>query len=362
MIGEIMQVYGGAKTRTIVFCDTKRACNELIMAPELKADCQTLHGDISQAQRETTLQGFRSGKFYCLVATDVAARGIDVSEVDLVIQCQPPQSPQTYVHRSGRTGRAGRKGIAVLFYKPNEQWAIQQIERSTKLKFEHRGAPGAHEIYETAASTSEHKLTKVDPRVRERFLKKADEILASTELKPNELLASCLAAISDHYDYVPPRSGLGNQGYTTVLLTCDKEIRFPGFIWTIIRNRILDDCDSKGEVRNVTIAKNTFLGLFDIKNTHVEAVKKAVAAGEKMGVSISLPTKLPELVVRVSANRGGGGGFGGRRFSGGRRSSGGYRGGGGGGRGGGFRRNSGRGGGGGFGRGRGGGGGGYGRR
>jgi superfamily II DNA/RNA helicase len=61
-----------------------------------------LHGDIAQTQREVTLQGFREGRFTCLVATDVAARGLDIPDVDLVIQTQPPKDKETYIHRSGR--------------------------------------------------------------------------------------------------------------------------------------------------------------------------------------------------------------------------------------------------------------------
>lgn len=63
-----------------------------------------LHGDIAQGQRETTLQGFRDGTFKTLIATDVAARGLDIPEVEVVVQCEPPQDVDTYVHRSGRTG------------------------------------------------------------------------------------------------------------------------------------------------------------------------------------------------------------------------------------------------------------------
>ena len=76
-------------------------------------------------------QKFRDGKYRVLITTDVAARGLDIPEVDLVICCSPPKDYESYVHRSGRTGRAGRTGICVCFYKPQESNALALLERNT---------------------------------------------------------------------------------------------------------------------------------------------------------------------------------------------------------------------------------------
>ena len=89
-----------------------------------------MHGDVGQKQRDATLNAFRAGAFNVLVATDVAARGIDIKDVDLVIQFSPPREVDTYVHRSGRTGRAGSKGTSVLLFAPREARDIVKIERS----------------------------------------------------------------------------------------------------------------------------------------------------------------------------------------------------------------------------------------
>ena len=83
--------------------------------------CQVLHGDISQGSRQATLRQFREGGLDVLVATDVAARGLDVAGVDLVLHTAAPASPDDYVHRSGRTGRAGRSGTSVLLYTAQEE-------------------------------------------------------------------------------------------------------------------------------------------------------------------------------------------------------------------------------------------------
>lgn len=99
--------------RVIVFCNTKHMCQRL--SDELKRaglDCDCLHGDIRQSQREKTMQRYRQGKLAILVATDVASRGIDVDDVDCVINYDVPEENEYYVHRIGRTGRAKRKGVA----------------------------------------------------------------------------------------------------------------------------------------------------------------------------------------------------------------------------------------------------------
>ena len=99
--------------RVIIFCNTKHMCQRL--SDELQRaglDCDCLHGDIKQRQRENTMQRYRQGKLAILVATDVASRGIDVDDVDCVINYDVPEENEYYVHRIGRTGRAKRKGIA----------------------------------------------------------------------------------------------------------------------------------------------------------------------------------------------------------------------------------------------------------
>merc|ERR1712174_7024 len=104
--------------KTIVFTETKSLADELVSGAVFKSlTAQALHGDIGQKQRDSTLAAFRAGAFNVLVATDVAARGIDIQDVDLVIQFHPPRDTDSYVHRSGRTGRAGAKGISVVLFE-----------------------------------------------------------------------------------------------------------------------------------------------------------------------------------------------------------------------------------------------------
>ncbi|KAM7502991.1 hypothetical protein LguiB_001895 [Lonicera macranthoides] len=121
--------------KCIVFTQTKRDADRLAYALAKSFQCEALHGDISQNQRERTLTGFRDGRFNILVATDVAARGLDVPNVDLVIHYELPNSSEIFVHRSGRTGRAGKKGSAILIYSSHQQRDVRGIERDVGCRF-----------------------------------------------------------------------------------------------------------------------------------------------------------------------------------------------------------------------------------
>jgi ATP-dependent RNA helicase DeaD len=119
----------------IVFCQTKKETREL--AAELRAKgykAEALNGDIPQKGRERILERFRRGKTKVLVATDVAARGIDVKDLTHVINYSVPQNPEAYVHRIGRTGREGKKGKAVTFVAPWESPKLRDIERIARVK------------------------------------------------------------------------------------------------------------------------------------------------------------------------------------------------------------------------------------
>ncbi|KAK8586784.1 hypothetical protein V6N13_085807 [Hibiscus sabdariffa] len=121
--------------KCIVFTQTKRDADQLAHAMERNFKCEALHGDISQLRRERTLSGFRDGRFNILVATDVAARGLDIPSVDLVIHYELPNTSETFVHRTGRTGRAGRKGSAILIYTQEQSRAVRVIEREVGCRF-----------------------------------------------------------------------------------------------------------------------------------------------------------------------------------------------------------------------------------
>jgi len=100
-----------------------------------------MHGDIAQNQREVTLKRFKEGKFSVLVATDVAARGIDIPDIDLIIQVEPPKDAETYIHRAGRTARAGKTGTCITFWTMRQKMLIQSISQRAGVNFTQIGIP-----------------------------------------------------------------------------------------------------------------------------------------------------------------------------------------------------------------------------
>ena len=123
-----------AADRTIVFCNTKRACDRLASELiKLGVQAQPIHGDLRQRHREKALNRFAEGDLQALVATDVAARGIHVDDVDVVVHFDPPDDHKTYLHRSGRTARAGGSGVAVTLVLWNQELEVKRIQKRLAL-------------------------------------------------------------------------------------------------------------------------------------------------------------------------------------------------------------------------------------
>ncbi len=132
---------------SIIFCRTRMETQEVadfLMQNGYAADA--LHGDLSQAQRDTVMKKFRLKNIDILVATDVAARGLDVNSLTHVIHYSLPDDPEVFVHRSGRTGRAGKDGISMALIKPEESRKLKQIKSSTKIEINEKKVPTGEEI------------------------------------------------------------------------------------------------------------------------------------------------------------------------------------------------------------------------
>lgn len=136
----------------LIFCNTKVKVDELTEIIR-KAGFKTegLHGDMSQHQRDTVMRRFRAGSTNILIATDVAARGIDVDNVEAVINYDIPQDIEYYVHRIGRTGRAGKTGRSFTFVSANEIYRIREIERICHTSIEEKKLPGASKVLKAKA-------------------------------------------------------------------------------------------------------------------------------------------------------------------------------------------------------------------
>jgi ATP-dependent RNA helicase DeaD len=134
---------------TLIFCNTKKAVDQLYdRLIEMGYNCDKIHGDIKQAQRLDTLNKFNSGLIEILIATDVAARGLDIKEVDLVINYEVPSKEDYYVHRIGRTGRAGREGASFTLVSAKELRKIEDIEKYTKKSIRKRTIPTVDRVNE----------------------------------------------------------------------------------------------------------------------------------------------------------------------------------------------------------------------
>jgi ATP-dependent RNA helicase DeaD len=161
-LGRILDLEDG--TATLVFARTRGEVDDLAESLAGRGrDAAALHGGLAQEQRDRIMGRFREGALDVLVATDVAARGLDIEHVSHVVNFDVPSSPDTYVHRIGRTGRAGREGVAITLVEPREHRLLRDIERSIGRPLEVAGLP-------TVADVREHRLDLLRGTLRETLL------------------------------------------------------------------------------------------------------------------------------------------------------------------------------------------------
>lgn len=168
----------------IVFCRTRREAKDVadkLMQDGYNADA--LHGDLSQSQRDHVMEKFRNQNIQILVATDVAARGIDVNELTHVINFNLPDDPEVYVHRSGRTGRAGNKGISIIISGGREARKIRDLEKLIASKIEPKNVPTGAEICEKRLISLIDKIEniEVDEELIEPYMETVNEKLADID-------------------------------------------------------------------------------------------------------------------------------------------------------------------------------------
>lgn len=313
-----------------------------------------MHGDVGQKQRDATLAAFRAGAFNVLVATDVAARGIDINNVDLVVQFDPPRDVDTYVHRSGRTGRAGNKGVSVLLFGRNQQRDIVRIERDLGhgFKFDLSGPPSIESALRAAAKTSAIACSTIPDETAQYFKDSAKALLDMSE-SPEDVVARCLAAISRRSTDVQSRSLItGEVGLATVEMRNknNRPVAAGDVMFTVGKLSRMSKSESDlafdSDVGKIQTNPESGVAFFDMG---VEDAKRLLEFSKDIdagGASFSI---LKELEINRDRNFGRpmGGRGGGGRFDGGGRGRGGgnfrssYQGGGGGrggGGGGGYRR------------------------
>lgn len=181
----------------IAFVRTKKETEEV--ADKLKArgfQAAAINGDIPQNLRERTVESLRDGRIDILVATDVAARGLDVERISLVVNFDIPHDTESYVHRIGRTGRAGRQGEAVLFMTPREKYMLRQIEKATRQQVEAMHMPSVDDVNSTRKQKFAQQITDTIESQDLSFFRQLIDAYASEHDVEGEEIAAALAVIA----------------------------------------------------------------------------------------------------------------------------------------------------------------------
>lgn len=317
---------------SVIFCRTKRDTQKV--AEQLIEDgysAAALHGDLSQNQRDLVMKSFRSRQIQMLVATDVAARGIDVDDITHVINYQLPDEIETYTHRSGRTGRAGKTGVSMVIVSKSEVRKIKSIEKIIQKQFEKKDVPSGMEICEIQLFHLANKVKNTDVNHEiDTYLPRINEVLE--DFSKEELIKKFFSVeFTRFYNYYRKAKDLNIDAGSSL---SDKEFSKNSvrYFVNIGRKDDLEWMDLKDLVRELTdLGKDDVfhvdtMDTFSFFNTDEQYSEKVLAAlngiefnGRKVDIEISKDRG------RKGGGRKGGGGRerGGRR--GDRRSGGGDR-------------------------------------
>lgn len=175
----------------LIFCNTRKLCDTLVQELQARGySADALHGEMNQAIRDKVMNKFRSGAIDMLVATDVAARGLDVDDIDVVFNYDIPQDPEYYVHRIGRTGRAGRNGIAVTFASVNKRKRVRFIEKIIRTQLQPLPMPSLRDVEQSKMDSHFEDLIKTLEAGGLRPYIEQLEPFAESEFTPIEIAAA----------------------------------------------------------------------------------------------------------------------------------------------------------------------------
>ena len=293
-IADLILCYGGRNKSTLVFVNTKRECSDLMISDKIKEEVQIIHGDINQAQREATLTAFRNGKVKCLVATDVASRGLDIPSVDLVIQSEPPKDIDSYIHRAGRTARAGRSGTCITLYTRYTECLLERIEQRAKIKIKRIGAPQKKDIIEASIRDTYKSLMTIDDSMIKLFSEDAKKLIE--EFGTENAVARLLAFVSGHTKHMKSRSLLcGAEGWITYAIKWKNKFQHVGYVWGFFK-RILKE-EIKAKIRGLRIFASSDGCVFDFPEDDKEIFEEILYNDKYYGTNyiLEIPDDLPEL-------------------------------------------------------------------
>ncbi|RAJ17029.1 DEAD/DEAH box helicase [Olleya aquimaris] len=312
---------------SVIFCRTKRDTQKV--AEQLIEDgysAGALHGDLSQNQRDIVMKQFRTRQIQMLVATDVAARGIDVDDVTHVINYQLSDEIETYTHRSGRTGRAGKTGVSMVIVSKSEVRKLKSIERIINKKFELKEIPNGMEICEVQLMSLANKIhnTEINHEI-DKYLEDINALFEDTS--KDELIKKFFSVeFTRFYNYYQKAKNLnvaaGDSGRDSGRTSSGNATRYfinvgekDGYDWMKLKDFLKDVLDlGRDDVFKVDV-KDTF-SFFNTEKEHQEKVLAFFTDYKDNGRFVN---------VEVTEDRGGRGGRGGRdkNRGGGRRRDGG---------------------------------------
>ncbi len=287
---------------SIIFCGTKRDVDELVQALQGRGySAEAIHGDITQQQRERTLGRFRAGQTEVLVATDVAARGLDIPAVSHVINYDVPNDPDSYVHRIGRTGRMGREGDAITLVTPREIRQLRFIERQIGKRIKPMRVPTLADVEARRRQVFKDSLVKVlsgdglDP-----YLMVVDEL--ADEYDPAEIAAAAIKIATAGDGTEPARETKRQQDHA---MAGDGRGAEPGMARLFVNIGRQDGVrpgDLVGAIANEAGVPGREIGAIDLFDTYafvevpqaatprvVQALSRTTIRGRQVNVEIARP-------------------------------------------------------------------------
>ncbi len=309
----------------IVFCRTKAETQQVadaLIKDGYNADA--LHGDLSQAQRDFVMKRYRSRSLQMLVATDVAARGIDVNDVTHVINYNLPDEIESYTHRSGRTARAGKSGVSIAIIHSKELHKIREIEKIIKRKFAQAQIPTGFDVCEQQLMALVKRIhnVEVDEKTVERYLPQVFEELQ--ELSREDIIKRFVSIefnrFAEYYRNAPDLNHNAQRDDRRALAPGVVKLYMniggiDGFDFNTIKEFIAENAEINTADITWTDLKNTF-SLIEVKNEVVDKIMETIHGAQYRGRTVRVESRgnrdagIPRTRFRGEGRKGGGGGGG----------------------------------------------------
>jgi ATP-dependent RNA helicase DeaD len=308
-------------TSAMIFCRTKHGVDELGEALMARGyGVETLHGDLSQAQRDRVMRRFRGGQADVLIATDVAARGLDIPDVSHVVNYDVPESAEAYVHRIGRTARVGRTGMAITLVAPREVRWLRQIERVVRARIEARRLPTAADVAERRREVMKEQIARVLAE-SDGYTPYLDVIEALTdEHDASEVAAAVLKLYAEETGRAasPEQKDDDVAMYAAAVATAGREGGMSRLFINIGRNQGVRPQDFVGAIANEAGIPGRSIGAIDLFDTYsfvdvpanvaqqvIDALTTTRIKGRPVNAEIAQPGGPPRRDERGGRERGG---------------------------------------------------------